>query len=84
MKKTPPKPTITVDTDPELLASAIVEVSQSAKKLLASRLTEKAVLLLVSHASGVSQRECKRVLEAAGDLHLYVKKPAKKSAVDYE
>lgn len=58
----------------EILASAIVDVAEGAKKLLSSRLTEKALLLLLSHSSGVPQRECKKVLDAAANLQHFLKK----------
>jgi hypothetical protein len=66
---------IIVDTGPDLLASAIDDVAKSARKLLDSRLSEKALVLLLSHHSGVSQRDCKRVLESAANLRFFLKKP---------
>jgi hypothetical protein len=72
--------TIVVDTGPELLASAIDDIAKSARKLLDSRLTEKALILLVSEYSGVNRRDCKAVLEAAAGLRFYLKKPKASNA----
>jgi hypothetical protein len=69
-----PKPAIITDTGTDILASAIVSVADAAKRLQSSKLTEKALLLLLSHHSGVSQRDCKRVLDSAANLKWYVKK----------
>lgn len=66
---------IAIDTEGvEILAESIIQVSEAAKALLSSKLTEKALLLLLSHSSGLGQRECKKVLDAAANLHMYVKK----------
>jgi hypothetical protein len=62
------------EVGPEILAKAIVEVSEAAKKLLASRLTRRALLILLKDASGESMDVCGRVLDAAADLRrTYVK-----------
>jgi hypothetical protein len=58
------KPEVAVD----LLATEIVKVSKAADELLRSRLTDKALLILLSHSSGVSQKTCKEVLLAAASL----------------
>lgn len=68
------KPTIVVDTAPDLLASAIVDVADAAKRLSSGPLGDKALLLLLSQSSGVSQRNCKRVLTAAANLKMYLRK----------
>jgi hypothetical protein len=53
---------------PEVLASAIVEVSKAAKKLLASRLSEEAILVLLKHQTRIPMEQIRRVLHAAVDL----------------
>lgn len=59
---------------PELLAQAILDVSEAAKKLLNSPLKRRALLLLLRDASGIGMDECGRVLDAAADLRrTYVK-----------
>ena len=62
----------------EVLASAIVEVADAAKRLLNSKLTEVAILVLLKHTTGISQRDIKMVLKAAADLKRFVKKPQTK------
>lgn len=62
------------DEHAEVLASAIVEVADAAKRLLNSKLTEEAVIVLLKHRTGISQREIKEVLYAAADLQRFVKK----------
>lgn len=67
--------------EPEVLAQAIVDVAAGAKKLLGSRLTERAVLVLIqdSITPFIGIREIKAVLYAASQLEdRYIKK-AKKS-----
>lgn len=59
---------------PELLADAIIDVSKAAKTLLASRLTRKALLVLLHHSSGVSQRDIGIVLDHATHLDQFVKR----------
>jgi hypothetical protein len=70
------------DVGPEILAQAIVDVSEAAKKLLAGPLTERAIVILIQDSCGhtaggskaVSQESIKLVLHAAADLrHRYVK-----------
>jgi hypothetical protein len=73
---TKPKPLIEMgETDPNLLASAIVDVAAGAKKLLASRLNKRAILLLVQDkcAAKVSLRDIEQVLTAATELGSYVR-----------
>jgi hypothetical protein len=72
------KPPAIVDPEsevaPELLAKAIVQVSDAAKKLLGGPLKPRALLLLLRDASGVGMDDCERVLNAAADLRRrYVK-----------
>lgn len=70
------KPVLTNDdVAPELLASSIVIVAEGAKALLGSRLTKRAVLLLVQDAcpGSISLANVEMVLNAAADLRRYVK-----------
>jgi hypothetical protein len=52
----------------EIIAQAIVKISDATTKLLSSGLTRRAVLILLSAASGVPQTTCKRVLEGLEDM----------------
>lgn len=70
------------DTTPEVLAQSIVSVAESARKLLSSRLSERAILILIQDAvSGPPLRmtDIQLVLRAAANLDgKYLKKqPAK-------
>jgi hypothetical protein len=73
------KPVIELgETDPNLLAEAIVSVASGAKKLLASGLTKEALVVLIQHKCGgngvVSRGDIVRVLDAAADLGSFVKR----------
>lgn len=46
----------------ETLAEAIIAISQAMGRLTASGLNRKAILVLVSAASGVGKRDCEYVL----------------------
>jgi hypothetical protein len=70
---TKPKPVIELgDTDPKLLAEAIVSVAASAKKLLGAGLTKECLCLLIQHKCGgpnaISRTDIAKVLDAAADL----------------
>jgi hypothetical protein len=70
---------LTIKDDPsvgaEVLASAIVEIATAAKRLLNSRLTEEAVLVLLKHRTGIPMDQIKRVLRSAAELErTYVKR----------
>lgn len=70
------KPLECVVTVDDQLDHQVTQVTNSAKSLLddASPATRKAVLLLISHNCGMSQRKVKRVLVAASHLkRKYVK-----------
>jgi len=70
-----PKGIIRVDdVELNILASSIKKVAEAAEKMRSSRLTEKALLILLSHHSGPGQREVKQVLDAAADLGHFLKK----------
>lgn len=65
----------------EILAEAIVQVAAAAQKLLASRLTRRALILLVHDACGgnVGKRDIDLVLTYSASLaNIYVKQPAVK------
>ncbi len=70
------------ETGPEILAAAIVEISQSAKKLLGSRLQSRAIYILIKDAlPQVGLRDIALVLEVASELEeRYIKKPSSKTA----
>jgi hypothetical protein len=74
-----PKPVIELgETDPKLLADAIVSVASGAKRLLSSGLTKEALVVLIQHKCGganvVSRGDIARVLDAAADLGSFVKR----------
>lgn len=59
----------------EVLASAIVDVAAAAKRLLNSRLTEEAVLVLLKHQTQISMEKIRTVLRGAAELErTYVKR----------
>jgi len=71
----------------EILADAIVAISQGVRKLRAGRLNDKALCMLIAHAAPgvgprgykpVSQKEVRAVLDGIDSLEAtYLKKPAK-------
>ena len=70
----------------EVMAEAIVSISQGIKKLLAGPLNEKALLLLIAHAAEpygkypvvkVGQRDVKAVLDSIQSLERTFLKPKK-------
>ena len=59
----------------EILAQSIVEISQGVRKLRAGRLNDKALRILLSHTSGLSQKTVAQVLNALEDLEAhYIRK----------
>lgn len=76
MAKEPTPAPITIPA--EEIAAAIVQISEGMKRLGASRLNRKAILLLVSHASGIGQRDVERVIFAVDQLDKVYLKPAVK------
>lgn len=56
------------------IATAIAQIAEAAQRLRETRLTDKCLMLLLSHFSGVSQRDCRLVLETAADLKRCLKK----------
>ena len=69
-------PIIIEDAAPELLASAIVDVANSAKKLLNSGLERRAILVLIKDMTSVPLQTIEQVLDAASRLDRYVKRKA--------
>lgn len=76
--------TVTVKQDPnnevpaEVLATAIVNVSRAAQQLLSSRLTKRAIVILLHESSGVGKRDIEYVLDHAASLAaVYIKQPKK-------
>jgi hypothetical protein len=64
----------------ELIAQSITKVAYGFDRLNRSGLSLKAILLLLSHSSGVSQRDVKKVLQSMGSLKRdYLVKPAKQA-----
>lgn len=59
----------------EVIAGSIREISEGIRKLRAGRLNDKALLLLLSHASGIGQRQVERVLDALKTLDSTYLKP---------
>jgi len=53
---------------PALLASEIARVSRAAQALLSSRLTNKAIFVLIKDHSGVPMATIEKVLKSAADL----------------
>jgi hypothetical protein len=72
------KPPVIVDdgVGPEILASAIVGVAESAKRLLGSRLDRRAIVVLIQElcSSKVSRADINAVLDAASRLDTLVRK----------
>jgi hypothetical protein len=63
VKQVPEKP-----VEVEVLAAAIVEIGKAAKRLAASNLNRKAVIVLLSHQTGLGQGVIKTVLDGIADL----------------
>ncbi len=66
-------------TDPDELAQAIIDVAAAAKRILASKLSRRAIIVLIKDSvgpGGPGLREIEQILEHAAALgHTYVKKP---------
>jgi hypothetical protein len=59
----------------EIIADAIVEISKGIKAIRNTRLSERAILVLLRDATGLSLNEIRRVLGALDDLEkMYLKK----------
>lgn len=69
------KPVIDLgETDPDFLAEQIIAVAESAQKLLRSRLSTRAIHVLIRDKCGESLETIGKVLNAAADLGSYVKR----------
>ena len=68
--RTEPTAKLVNDTEEpiEVLASEIKSISAAMTKMRNGALRAKTITLLISHASGVPQRDVERVLEAMSDL----------------
>lgn len=61
----------------EIIAQSIKDISDGMEKIRTGRLNDKAIVLLLHHASGVSQTDVRKVLIAMNclaDLYLNEKK----------
>jgi hypothetical protein len=58
----------------EVLASEIEKVAKAAQQLLSSRLSRKALLVLLQHSTGLTQHDVGLVLDHAANLHSYLKR----------
>lgn len=52
----------------EILAAAIVRISESMEKLLASGINTKAIIVLIHHETKIPQKDIKAVLDAMNRL----------------
>lgn len=73
------QPSLTVVNDVEatmeVMASEIEKIASFADSIASTRLTDKALMLLLSHHTGVPQKTCKAVLAGARELaKAYVKR----------
>lgn len=59
---------------PEILASAIKDVADAAKKLLSTRLTKRAILVLLKDMSGQPMHVIESILDNAASLDRFIKK----------
>jgi hypothetical protein len=58
----------------EAIAKGVVHVSEAIKELQAGRLNDKAILVLLAHSTGLSQKHIKAVIDGLGTLSdLYIK-----------
>lgn len=62
----------------EVLAQAIVDISKAAKRLASSRLNRKAVIILLSHQTGVGQTVIGNVLDGLDSLEANYLRPESK------
>lgn len=70
-----PKGVIVMDTEtPELLASAIEDVAKAAKLLLSSRLSNRAIVLLIKDKTSLPMADIQNVLVAASQLGSFIRK----------
>jgi hypothetical protein len=62
----------------EVLAQAIVDIGKAAKRLAASRLNRKAVIVLLAHQTGIGQTVISNVLDGIEALEADYLRPATK------
>lgn len=55
----------------DTIAAAVAEISDAVKRLRAGKLNDKALLLLISHASGQSQSAVRAVLDGMEGMRIY-------------
>lgn len=68
-KQKPAKPvTVTGDQPQEVIAQAIIDLSDGVRKLLSGRLTKRAIIILLNKSSDVSFTSIERVLDALESL----------------
>jgi hypothetical protein len=53
------------------IAQAVIDIADAVKKLRGGRLNDKAILLLISHASGQSQSAVRAVLDGMEGMKTY-------------
>lgn len=69
--------TPTVDPRLEDIAKAVAEISDAVKRMRAGKLNDKAIVILISHASNMSQGAVRAVLDGMEGLQKhYFKKGA--------
>ena len=69
------------ESDPDAIADAIQKVAAGMQKLRSSRLNERAVIVLIKDASGLSVGDIRKVLSAAENLEgLYLKPRRRKES----
>lgn len=62
----------------EILAQAIEDVAKGMRKLMTTRLTKRAILLMIRDYSGVGMAEAERVIDSIENLDKrYLKKASK-------
>lgn len=68
MKRKVPNLKVTQDPEkpvaPEVIATSIRDIAEGTRRLMASELNERAVLILLAHSSGIRQSDIQRVLNA--------------------
>lgn len=84
MKKSTASVIVPIKDEPpiavELIESAIVSIAEGMKKINATRLKRTAIVVLLNHATKVSQRDINHVLDGMADLeklYLVPKAPSK-------
>lgn len=63
----------------EILATAVRELAQGVKKLRASPLNDRAIILLLHDTTGISKRDIQSMLDSMENLERTYLKPGKKS-----